>query len=72
MQAMALPETGFVRSYQLIGCPRRGIVGVLPFGRSTLWERVAKGPFPKPIKLSARTTVWRVEDIRAFIEAQGK
>lgn len=30
------------------------------------------GRFPKPTKLSARTTAWRVEDIRALIASHDK
>ena len=30
------------------------------------------GRYPKPVKLGPRTTVWRAEDIRAFIENAGK
>jgi len=64
-----LPETGFVRLKQIIGDPKSGTPAVVPVGKSTWWDWVATGKAPKPIKLSARTTVWRVEDIRAFIES---
>lgn len=30
------------------------------------------GRYPKPVKIGPRTTVWRAEDIRAFIENAGK
>ena len=35
---------------------------------SNIWDRVAKGTFPKPIKLSPRVTVWRQSDIDDFIK----
>jgi predicted DNA-binding transcriptional regulator AlpA len=56
-----LPETGFVRLSQIIPT-------IIPISKSTWWAGVKSGRFPKPVKLSERTTAWRVEDIRAFIE----
>lgn len=60
----ALPATGFIRLTDL-----RPIVG---FSDSTLWRRVRAGSFPQPIRLSVRCTAWRVEEIRAWIAAQGQ
>ena len=56
-----LPSEGFVRLRQ--------VLRVLPIGKTTWWEGVKQGRFPAPVKLGARTTVWRVEDIRALIAA---
>ena len=58
----ALPETGFVRLPQ--------VLGVYPVSRSTWWDGVAKGKYPKPVKLSERITAWRVDDIRELIESK--
>jgi prophage regulatory protein len=55
-----LPETGFVR------LPT--ILKIFPVGKSTFWQGVKDGRFPKPIKLGVRTTAWKVEDIRNLIE----
>ena len=41
------------------------------FGKSTLWAWVASGRFPAPIKLGPRMSVWREEDIDAFIAKAG-
>lgn len=54
-----LPDEGFVRLSQ--------ILQVLPIGKTSWWEGVKKGRYPAPLKLGPRTTVWRVEDIRALI-----
>lgn len=54
-----LPSEGFARLPQ--------VIHALGVSRATLWRGVRNGIFPKPIKLTERTTVWRVEDIRAFI-----
>ena len=57
-----LPEIGFVRLANLLAP-----AGPIPVSKSTWWNGVKTGRFPKPIKLSPRITVWRVEDIRALI-----
>ena len=58
-----LPETGFPR-LKSIPAP----YGPIPVSKSTWWAGVKDGRFPKPKKLGARVTVWRVEDIRDLIE----
>lgn len=60
----SLPETGFVRLRSILS-PH----GPIPVSKSTWWAGVKSGRFPKPVKLGPRITVWRVEDIRALIEA---
>lgn len=68
-----LPETGFVRLSQIVGKkPTNGDPGIpalFPVSASTWWAGVRSGRFPKPVKLGERITAWRVEDIRALIEA---
>jgi len=64
-----LPKEGFLRLSQIIGDRKRDLAPIIPVGRSTWWDGVSTGRFPKPIKLSPRVTVWRVEDIRALIES---
>ena len=65
-----LPETGFLRITQIIGNPKAipPIPAVIPVSKSTWWEGVKSGRYPKPVKsLGLRITAWRVEDIRALI-----
>jgi len=64
-----LPETGYLRLAQIIGNAKAQppIPAVIPVSKSTWWDGVRSGRFPKPVKLGPRTTAWRVEDIRAFI-----
>jgi prophage regulatory protein len=67
-----LPETGFLRITQIIGNPKAipPIPAVIPVSKSTWWEGVKSGRYPKPVKtLGQRITAWRVEDIRALIDA---
>jgi prophage regulatory protein len=61
--APAMPETGFMRQPQ--------VLMFVPISKSTLWRRVQAKTFPAPLKLSPRVTVWRTEDIRGWIQAQG-
>lgn len=55
----AMPETGFIR----IG----HVLHVLGIAKTTLYEGIAKGIFPAPKKLTSRTSVWSVEEIKNFI-----
>jgi predicted DNA-binding transcriptional regulator AlpA len=55
-----MQETGFLRLSQ--------IQELIPIGKTCWWDGVKTGRFPKPIKISARCTAWRVEDIRDLIK----
>jgi predicted DNA-binding transcriptional regulator AlpA len=57
---VTIPETGFVRLAQ--------VLTVIPLGKSSWWEGVKSGRFPKPVKLSARCVAWKAEDIHALIK----
>lgn len=61
------PRTGLVRLSQILG-PN----GPIPVSKSTWWQGVKDGRFPSPQKLGPRTTVWKVEDIRALYESGGR
>lgn len=61
-----LPETGFVRLQSIIG-PN----GPIPVSKSAWWQGIRDGRFPKPVKLTRRTSAWRVEDIRELIDRLG-
>jgi len=65
----SLPETGYLRICHIIGNKKitPPIPAIIPVGKSTWWQGVKDGRFPKPIKLGVRTTVWKVEDIRTLI-----
>ncbi len=47
------------------------VLALVPIGKSSWWKGCKEGIYPKPIKLGPRTTVWRAEDIAAFIESLG-
>ncbi len=63
-----MPQFGLLRLWQIIGISRKGIPPIIPVSKSTWWAGVKSGKYPKPVKLSARCTCWRVEDIRALLE----
>ncbi len=54
-----IPETGFMRLKQ--------VLALIPLGKTCWLDGVKSGRFPKPVKLSARATAWRAEDIRNLI-----
>lgn len=65
-----LPETGYLRLSQILGNKKSKppIPPIIPIGKSTWWQGIKSGRFPKPVKLGPRITAWRVEDIRHFID----
>ena len=62
-QKSFIPTSGFLRLPQ--------ILAIFPIGKTTWWEGCRTGRFPKPVKLGARTTAWRAEDIAALVERLG-
>ena len=42
----------------------------VPYSRSTIYQLVAQGKFPKPINLGARTVAWLESDIDEWIAAR--
>jgi len=70
MSLNALPETGYVRITQILGDKKAAppIPPIIPVGRTAWWQGIKDGRYPPAIKLSARTTVWRVSDIRQLID----
>jgi prophage regulatory protein len=66
-----LPKTGYVRLSKIIGNRRTGEPALIPISRSSWWNGVAQGRYPKSVKLGPHTTAWRVEDIRALIASLG-
>lgn len=63
MLSNPFPKSGLVRLSAILAP-----AGPIPVSKSTWWEGVRSGRFPKPFKLGPRTTVWRAEEIRALFE----
>lgn len=66
-----IPNEGFLRINQIVGNSKANppIPAIIPVSKSTWWNGVKTGRFPQPVKLGERTTAWRVEDIRAFMDS---
>lgn len=62
MNNYKLPDTGFIRL--------QTVLQYIPIGKSSWWAGVGEGRFPRSYKIGPRTTVWKVEDIRSFINSQ--
>ena len=56
----SIPAFGFLRLPQ--------VLAIFPISKSSWWEGCRTGRYPKPVKLGPRTTVWKAEDIKAFID----
>ncbi|MBE0438012.1 MAG: AlpA family phage regulatory protein [Methylomicrobium sp.] len=67
-QQNPIPQSGFLRLPQIIGDKKTNTPPLIPVSKTTWWTGVKSGRFPKPVKLSERTTAWRAEDIRKLIE----
>ncbi|TSK09249.1 MAG: AlpA family phage regulatory protein [Geobacter sp.] len=57
---LRVPESGLLRLPE--------ILRLIPVSASSWWRGVRGGRYPAGIKLGARTTVWRAEDIKALIK----
>lgn len=55
-----MPETGYLRLPD--------VLRYIPVSKTTWWNGVKSGRFPKSVKLGPGITVWRVEDIRKLID----
>jgi len=45
----------------------KDVAKITSLSRASVWRLSKEGKLPAPIKLSERTTVWRLSDIEAFI-----
>lgn len=63
-----LQQEGFLRLRQIIG--DRNTAAIVPISKSSWYNGIRAGRFPRPLKLGVRTTVWRVSEIRALIDGE--
>ena len=65
-----LPESGYLRLSQIIGCKKTGQAPIIPVSRSTWLAGVKTGRFPKPTKaFGKRISAWNVTDIRILLDS---
>lgn len=48
-------------THRLVRLPE--VLRLVPVSKSTWWEGIRNGTFPKPIKLGPKITCWRLADI---------
>lgn len=48
----------------------RAVKATVGASRSTIYAWIAKGVFPRPLRLGPRRVAWRASDIRAWIESR--
>jgi prophage regulatory protein len=44
------------------------VLEIIPVSKSTWWGGIRCGKYPRPVKLSERTSAWRRSDILALCE----
>ncbi len=47
------------------------VLAIFPISRSSWYEGVRTGRYPRPVKLGARTVAWRRADLEALLERLG-
>jgi prophage regulatory protein len=56
----SLATSGFLRLRQ--------VLQLVPIGRSTLYQKMKLGTFPRAVKLGPRITAWRAADINEYLQ----
>ena len=59
MAGTPAPVGGFLRLPQ--------VLALVPVSPSTWWQGVKDGRYPQPVKLAARVTAWRADDVAALV-----
>lgn len=70
MSSYPFPEHALVKLPQIIGDPKANppIPPVIPVSKSTWYQGIKTGRYPKPIKLGPRASAWRGKYINALID----
>ncbi len=62
-----MAEDRLLRIWEVIGCKKRGIKGIIPCSKSTFYRHIQEGTFPSPKKIS-RISYWKMSDFSGFID----
>jgi len=62
----------YLRPEQILGNRKKGIPPIIPVSKSTWYDGVKSGRFPKGYLLTERTRVWKTSEIMALLEAMEK
>ncbi|WP_183718795.1 AlpA family phage regulatory protein [Rhizobium sp. BK060] len=63
MKDTTFPKIGFVRLSQILGP-----TGPIPVSRSLFLQKVRDKEWPQPVRISARVTCWRAQDILDLVD----
>ena len=44
------------------------VLEIIPISKSTWWKGIQEGRFPKPVKLTERTSAWLLDDIEVLCD----
>jgi hypothetical protein len=69
MTTAQLPSTGFISLSQILGNVKSNTPPAIPVSRTTWWRGVKEGRYPQGVKISARRTAWRAEDIQNLLNS---
>lgn len=61
--SVTIPTTGFLRLAQ--------VLTIIPVSKSTWFEGVRAGRYPKPVKIGPRASGWKAEEIAALVKHLG-
>ena len=74
MPSNRLPEFGYVRLKQILGDPKADppCPAIIPVSRTTWYQGIKDGHFPKPIKLTptSRRLYFRRGEVRSWVAAR--
>lgn len=48
------------------------LLQIVPLAKSTIYQKISKGTFPKPRKLGARAVCWLESEILIWLEEQNQ
>ena len=69
MQANKNPINSLLSLRQILGDKKTNTPPIIPVGATTWWNGIRSGIYPQGIKISARRTAWRIEDIQALLNS---
>jgi prophage regulatory protein len=66
-EPVVIPQEGYLRAWQIVGCPKRGVAPLIPISKSLWWKKVAEGEYPAGVLLGRRTRAWSAASIRKLL-----
>jgi len=60
-------ENDALTNIRLLRLPQ--VLEIIPISKSSWWDGIKKGRYPRPFKLSPRCSVWSAEDVYALVNS---